>query len=89
MPNIEIHGLPREEAEELRDKVFDLFKDKPYARDMVVTIYPTIIRDIFNTNQPFIRLVSTDQSYIQEILGWLPSLGLDIEHVRLEAFLPK
>lgn len=34
MPNIETYGLPQEEI----DKIFDLFKDEPYANDTVITI---------------------------------------------------
>ena len=39
MPNVEIHGASFTHARNLRDRVFKLFSGKPYAGEMVVTIF--------------------------------------------------
>jgi len=95
MPNIEIHGLPGEEAGELKDKIFDLFQDSSFIDEVVVTVYPTVVMDKDGKNQPFLRLVNTPESNIRkmrrtrEILERLQTLGIDIEHLKLVEFIPK
>lgn len=89
MPNIEIHGLLRLRAGELADKVFDLFRGKPYLEETVVTIYPTIVKDVHGKDHPFIRVVNEHQLHTKEILEKLKTLGIDIEHLKLTAFIPR
>lgn len=89
MPNIEIHGLERIVARELKDTIFSLFKPESYVDEMVVTIFPTEVRDKDNNDQPFLRLANSCQAHTKEILEGLKALGLDIEHLHLEGFYPK
>ncbi len=88
MPNIELHGyFERPGALEL--KIFDLFKDKPYVDEMVVTCCNDHVHDAKGNNQPFIRLVNSCQEHTEEIIEVLKTLHIDIEHLKLEAFIPK
>lgn len=89
MPNVEIHGLHRAEARDLKAKIWYLFKDKPYIEEMVVTISPTTIEDVHGKDQPFLRLANSHQAHTREILETLGTLGMDIEHLKLEKFYPK
>ncbi|OGZ29899.1 MAG: hypothetical protein A2562_02160 [Candidatus Nealsonbacteria bacterium RIFOXYD1_FULL_39_11] len=90
MPNVEIHGMgKREEANQLADKIFQLFADKPYVDEMVVTIFDTFVRDKEGDSQPFLRLANSCQDHTTEIIQKLRRLGLDVEHVQLQAFYPK
>lgn len=88
MPNVEIHGFENPEAGAVRCKIFNLFRDTSYVGEMVVTIFPTDVKDGDGKDQPFIRLVNSDQEHTQEILDRLKTLGIDIEQLRLEAFFP-
>lgn len=89
MPNIEVHGFSETEAKSVRERVFKLFEGKPYVREMVVAIYLTVVEDFAGCPQPFLRVCTTEQDYVKEILALLPSLGIDIEHMRLVKFIPK
>ena len=89
MPNVEIHGMFLQEAVRLEKKIFKLFGDKPYIKEMVVTIYQTIVRDFKGNSQPFIRLVNSCQEHSEEIVEKLKTLEIDVEHLKLESFIPK
>jgi len=89
MPNIEIFGFRKKEAEEWEGKIFTAFQDKPYVGDMVVTIHHyTTVRDMNGDNLPFIRVSSSPNCHINEILETISSLKIDVEHLPLECFLP-
>ena len=92
MPNVEIHGLMRDEATVVREKIFSLFGDTDYVDDMVVTIFWTEVQDKNGDEQPFLRLANSkqahEQDHTEEILDRLKTLGMDIEQLRLEAFFP-
>lgn len=88
MPNIEIHGLVGQEGE-LRMRIFDLFKDKPYVDEMVITSIEDFVIDRKGFSQPFIRLVNSCQEHTEEIIEMLKTLNVDIEHLELKAFIPK
>ncbi len=89
MPNVEIHGEAPWKAEDLSKEIFELFADKPYVEEMVVTIYGTIVTDFKGNIQPFIRLVNSCQEHSEEIIERLKILGIDIEHLKMESFIPK
>lgn len=90
MPNIEIHGFSEEGALRLEGKIFLRFSDRPYADEMVVTIFPTTVRNRRGEAQPFLRLASPcDGHEAEEILQMLRHLGYDVEHLKLEAFYEK
>ena len=88
MPNVEIHGLGWRDADALYDKVFELFKDKPYVEEMVITIYTTVVRDRNGNSKPFFRLVNSCQEHSEEIICGLETL-MDTEHQELKSFRPK
>lgn len=90
MPNIEIHGMgKREEAGQLAKRIFQVFADRPYVDEMVVTICDTIVQDKNGNSHPFLRLANSCQDHTEEIIQELRGLGLDIEHLELKAFYPK
>ena len=89
MPNIEIHGLPGKEGDELSRKIFELFKHEIYIDEMVVTIFQDRVVDKKSSSQPFIRVVTTPHRYIGAILGGLRRFHVDIEHLELRDFIPK
>ena len=90
MPNIEIHGLSKKRAENLREKIFKEFEGEPWLKETVVTICPSIVRDSRGENQPFIRLIDdVADSTTRKILAKLTPLKLDIELLKLYLFSPK
>ena len=92
MPNIEIHGSSEEVSKMLRRQIFEeLFKDKPYVDEMVVTIVPSEVRDVKTFEQPFFRLLSPDSKEAEEILRILHEKvpGIDIEYLEVRRFIPK
>lgn len=90
MPNIEIHGFSYYgEAEEVAGEIFELFLGEPYVKEMVVTIHSTVVKDINRDDQPYLRLASSHGPYIEEILERLGTLGIAIEILKLEGFIPK
>lgn len=90
MSNVEIHGLRSPDAEIMRANVFSAFAGQSLVADMVVTIYYHSVRDFAHKSQPFFRLYSSsDNGEEGFIIPVLLELGLDVEHVKLEAFYPK
>jgi len=89
MPNIEIHGLSKERAKEMYDKIVVIFRGRPYFSEVVVTRYPTEVHDLSGNTQPFLRLVSSCQEHTEEIMHILEVLDLDIERGKLEEFRPR
>jgi len=90
MPNIEIHGLKRKEAEILRKKIFKKLQGEFYLKETVITVFPSTVKNSAGKNQPFLRLVGdVAGSSTRDILTKLTSLKLDIEFIKLYLFLPK
>lgn len=88
MPNVEIHGLPLEEARRTRSVVFNLLKGRSYVWDMVVTIYPTEVENRKGDSQPFFRLANSHEEISEEIIEVLHHMGMDVEYLRLDKFIP-
>jgi len=103
MPNIEIHGLCRSEAQKILRQIFDLFKisnpvgkasfvikDCDITSDLVVTIAEDDCEDAAAIPQPFLRVLSTPEQYLDELLKVLNRrLWIDVELVELKRFIPK
>lgn len=97
MPNIEIHGVPKDGAEQLRQGIFNFFAEDPFVLEMVVTVFPTTVRDATGESQPFLRVVSTPSERIPILVDKLRRMvklisagqGIDIELLELKAFHPK
>lgn len=89
MPNIEIHGIGKNDAIELRNRIyFDLFCSKPYIFDIVITIVINDTQDVCRENQPFLRVYATpNNQYADEIENVLRGIGLDIERIELKKFV--
>lgn len=95
MPNIEVHGFGEYKCEYVGIKnrarlsvneLFDLFCDKSYVEEMVITICPDITLDKKGENQPFLRVVSTPSPHLDEIVELLKVLNIDIEILLLKSF---
>ncbi|MDP2966830.1 MAG: hypothetical protein Q8N87_00190 [bacterium] len=82
MPNIEIHGMNKKRAEDLREKIFKGFEGKSYLKETVVTIFSDIVKDAEKKDQPFLRLIDDTAETITK----LDSFGLDVEYVKLAFF---
>ncbi|KPJ55274.1 hypothetical protein AMJ47_00110 [Parcubacteria bacterium DG_72] len=89
MPNIEIHGLSSTLAHDIRLRIFYTFRNEPYAKEMVVTVFPTKVYDIDGIERPFLRLVNSCQKHSEEIIEKLKKFNMDIEHLKLKAFYLK
>lgn len=91
MPNIEIHGMPMAQARKLRSDIWEVFRGSPYLDEMVVTIFPTEVKDRKGRSQPFVRLANSCQEHTPEIILVLNhmGMGMDVEHLKLEAFVPR
>src|SRR4030042_775959 len=93
MPNIEIHGfhVGLKDSNMLRLQIFELFKDRPFVNDMVVTAIESHVCDVKGQSQPFLRLLSSDAEEAEEILQVLGEKlpGIDVEYVKIERFIPK
>jgi len=85
MPNIEIHGLERKEAETLRERMFKEFEGESFLGEVVITICPDTVRNAEGKDQPFLRLIDETG----EIIRKLGSFGLNVEYIMLEFFYPK
>ncbi len=91
MPNIEIIGF-LEKSYIMADSVRELFEQKPYADDMIITTYAnSYALDMINkARQPYFRLVYTpydDPEEIKKIKELLASLKIDIEVMILHEFI--
>ncbi|MCK4554070.1 hypothetical protein KAU19_03845 [Candidatus Parcubacteria bacterium] len=89
MPNIEMYGLRHQEARKKENEIDELLRLKPYANDYVVTNISSIVLDKHAQRQPFLRLVSTRNDHIDNILKELQKLDMDIEVMILDKFIPK
>jgi|GEM_PF-3809859 len=89
MPNFEMYGFEENSHTPYADKIADFFKDRSDETDFVITAIQSKVYDYQATKQPFIRLVSTPGKRNEEILGFLQTLGVDVEFLELSAFFPK
>ncbi|MFA6551241.1 MAG: hypothetical protein WCV41_01785 [Patescibacteria group bacterium] len=89
MPNIEVYGITGERTIDIEKKIHGLFETKPYAADYVITFIASGVVDKDGNNQPFLRLVSTPNAHLDDILLELQKLNMDIEVQMLKQFIPK
>jgi hypothetical protein len=84
MPNVEIHGLNRAQAEEIREAIFRIFN----WHDLVVTIIGnTDTTDRTGESHPFLRI--WDDKYGDNLEGGLSMLKMDMEFPPLlRRFIP-
>jgi len=92
MPNILIMGcLTQEEIErarQLRHRIHALFRDKDYRGEVVVTIVPSSTEDYRHRPMPYLLLANSCQEHTEEIKELIKTMGMDIERIKLEEFIP-
>ncbi len=89
MPNIEIYGMETADAGIAEIEINKLLRSKPYANDYVITVVESRVRDRHRVKRPFLRLVSTVNDHIVDIIMELRKLDVDIEFQELALFIPK
>jgi hypothetical protein len=89
MNKVEIHGMGKLSARRLRRKIFEILYDQIIDNDLVVSIFPTDVRDKTLSPQPFLRLVNSGQKNTNLIILRLLRLGLDVEHIKREGYYPR
>jgi len=90
MPNIEIIGF-LEKSCCIVKSVQELFKQKPYADDIIITWNgDSYALSLTNKKKPYFRLISApedDNDDIKEIKKLLASLNIDTEVMLLDEFI--
>ena len=89
MPNIMIYGLEEGEAVKTGLKIDELLGGKYYGSEYVVTFVPSQVRDRKGVAQPYLKLVTTPNDHVDDILVELRKVGMDIEVSLLTQFIPK
>jgi hypothetical protein len=89
MTNIEVHGLHSTGTRILKQQIIRIFGGKPYANKIRVTTFSSHAVNCQGIDTPFIRLFSTSEILVSEIIKKLKELGVDIEYVELKAFFPR
>ncbi len=89
MPNIEIHGLNSEESIKVVLKLQNAFVRTPFQNDYVATVYGSLAVNHQGENQPFLRLVTTQDEHTKSVIEELQKLGFDLEVMFLDRFIPK
>ena len=89
MPNIEMYGFNQEQASGVTAMIMELFKNKPYRDEYVTTAVWSDVLDHRNVSQPYLRLVSTPNDHIEDIVEELLKLKFDVEVLILNRFIPK
>ena len=90
MPNIEIHGLLIDDAKKFRQYVFTAFRNESFLREMVVTIFPTEVKDCDDRDQPFFRVFNSHSEDDEKIITILhETFHMDIEYPPPGKFVPK
>ncbi len=89
MPNIEMYGFSIDEVKGIDSMIHELLEFTPYRDDYVTTFIESEVIDHYNRKQPFLRLVTTKNDHIDDILEELQKLKFDIEVMMLDRFIPK
>ena len=85
MPNIEIHGVSKKEADKIQKQIAESFGDAEYRKDIVVSIANDKVFDIEGQPKPYLRIVTDCVDY-EDIAERLNILMMDIEVVLLHKF---
>ena len=89
--NVEFHGS-RGDEKILTKQIFDLFRSKSVV---VVTTIDDWVVDKEDFSQPFVRLFTSSHQGPKEIVNthkilyMLKTLGMEVEHLEIKAFIPK
>jgi hypothetical protein len=90
MPNIEIHGIPgpEEETNKLATAITNALRNSVHARKIVIATSYDIVLDLESVEQPFLRVLGTNEGELEEVITLLEPFHLDIEVVLLRRFIP-
>jgi hypothetical protein len=89
MPNIEIHGLKHYErlAADIQKQIFEVTKELPFAKDIVVTIVWDDCRDRDQAARPFLRIIDTPGGRLLKLVLHLQTkLDVDMEVLEIQNF---
>jgi hypothetical protein len=91
MPNIEVHGVSCiDNRKQLVSKIArHLLVATPLIDGVVITSYDNTVIDVFGAEQPFLRVLCTDDEEAGRVIGLLKPLGMDIEWLSIRQFFPK
>ena len=93
MPNIEVHGVTKEQTAFLRKRLVNALKKASCAKEIVISFVSSEVVDLDGVRQPFLRLWMTGENakkgLVKELVPLLDTIGFDIEVVELKAFAPK
>lgn len=89
MPNIELYGFTAAEVATASSQIREIFADKPYQDEYVITCILSRVTDHHVQRQPFIRLVNTPSEHLGDMIAELQKVGVDIEVMMLDGFYPK
>ncbi len=87
MPNIELYGFGFEqESLRIKKQIKDIFKAWP---DMVITVVQSVVNDMQNARQPFVRVLDSNAERGERIALRIAMEGFDAEFQKLSKFLPR
>jgi hypothetical protein len=89
MIRIELHGFGGE-RKDLKLKIFDLFKGKPYYKEIRVETCFTEVKNGENSDQPYIHLIIPRSERVPsgEIIGILRTLNFAVDYMESVVFWP-
>jgi len=87
---VEIHGLRAVDSNNMRRRIFELFKDTPYSKKVLVEPFHPYAGSVTDSNgreSPFLRLVCTGHDFPQQVVNKLKTLKIALR-MRLESIIP-
>lgn len=92
MPNIEFHGFPiASDCSGVYLAAKKLLEGASYEKDIVLTLLSDTVVDTRGRGQPFLRVIASKASAdeLDKIIERLAPLGIDIEALLIENFVPR
>ncbi len=86
MTTIEIHGMERKRAADLRRAIFDRFKRSSFIENIRVIVCSGDILDYQGRDSPFLRLFVSSNKEADAVFSGLQVFGLEIQKVFIERF---
>ncbi len=84
-----MYGFQEVQAAGVSAMIAKLFENKSYRDEYVLTVVLSEVTDHRNVHQPYLRLVSTPNDHIEDIIEELRKLKFDVEVMILTKFIPK
>lgn len=84
MVSLEVFGLGGKKATKMEFRIFDQFRGKEYAEEIVVVIHNSTARSIQMITQPFIRICGNPNNVLaRKIEEKLVPLGLKLQRLAI------